>query len=277
MGHWQHRCTGCILDAWVREARRARAEREEALRALLLRKGALLSARYARGWFGARRQRAAQRRCAAARASLVGAAWRGWLRLIEARRRREDLEWLFGPDMGGLEAQLETKALQVIATLRDEARAATQLQSAAHEARGIRPQAGSAYGHTRGRACIRPQAGSALHTATGGVGSAYGHTRGRVCIRPQAGVHVRVPGDAHVVAGVSTHGVRHGCMRMVAGDTARDGGAARLDHGRRARGGALQGGEVAARAGGLSYLVIPPPPFSSKAARSQLEQVAAKP
>ena len=109
MGHWQHRCTGCILDAWVREARRARAEREEALRALLLRKGALLSARYARGWFGARRQRAAQRRCAAARASLLGAAWRGWLRLIEARRRREDLEWLFGPAMGGLEAQLESK------------------------------------------------------------------------------------------------------------------------------------------------------------------------
>ena len=228
MGHWQHRCTGCIVDAWVREARRARAEREEALRALLLRKGALLSARYARGWFGARRQRAAQRRCAAARASLLGAAWRGWLRLIEARRRREDLEWLFGPDMGGLEAQLETKALQVIATLRDEARAATQLQSAAHEARGM-----------------RPQAGSGLHTATGGV-----------CIRPQAGVHVRVPGDAHMVSGMGVCAwlqawvYAHGCMRMVAGDPARDGGAARLDHGRRARGGALQGGEVAARAGG---------------------------
>ena len=218
MGHWQHRCTGCIVDAWVREARRARAEREEALRALLLRKGALLSARYARSWFGARRQRAAQRRCAAARASLVGAAWRGWLRLMEARRRREDLEWLFGPDMGGLEAQLETKALQVIATLRDEARAATELQSAAHEARGIRS---------------RPQAGSGLHTATGGgarVDSRHGCTW----------LHARV----------YVHGCMHGCMRMVAGDPARDGGAALVDHGRRARGGALQGGEVTARAGG---------------------------
>jgi hypothetical protein len=35
--------------------------------------------------------------------------------------------------MGGLEAQLETKALQVIATLREEARVASELQSAAHE------------------------------------------------------------------------------------------------------------------------------------------------
>jgi hypothetical protein len=133
MAHWHHRCTGCILDAWRAEARRARAEREEALRALLLRKGAVLSARFARGWFGAAARRRTLRRRAAARASLVGVAWRGWLRLIEARRRREDLEWLFGPAMGGLEAQLETKALQVIATLREEARAASELQSAAHE------------------------------------------------------------------------------------------------------------------------------------------------
>ena len=87
-----------------------------------------------RGWFGAAARRRTLRRRALARASLLGLAWRGWLPLIEERRRREDLEWLFGPGLGGLEAQLEAKALQVIATLREEARANTERQAAAHEA-----------------------------------------------------------------------------------------------------------------------------------------------
>ena len=129
---------GCILRSWVGEARRARAERDAALRALLLRKGVVLSARYARGWFGAAARRRALRRRAAACASMLGAAWRGWLQLIEARRRREQLEWLFGEGMSGLETQLEAKALQVAATLRDEARTASEQQTAAHEASCIR-------------------------------------------------------------------------------------------------------------------------------------------
>ena len=99
--------------AWAEEARTQREERDAVLRQKLLRNGALMSVKVVRAWFdfSARRRAAKRRVCFGA--SHAGAAFRTWLLLIDAKRRREFLEWALGPDMAVLGGKLRQATKQL--------------------------------------------------------------------------------------------------------------------------------------------------------------------
>jgi len=130
---WLHSTLYQCMGAWAQETRRVRDERDAVLRAQLMRRGATMGARYARGWFEAGRARQAKKRLALAKLSLLGASFRGWGKLIEARRRREMLEWLFGDGLEGLHEGVQTAARPMIDELqaaREHARQEAEATSA---------------------------------------------------------------------------------------------------------------------------------------------------
>ena len=88
----------CFL-AWATEARTQREERDAKLREQLLRNGALLEVKIVRAWFDWRTERLKNKYKVVWKISPAGAAFRAWLGLIDAKRRREFLEWALGPDL----------------------------------------------------------------------------------------------------------------------------------------------------------------------------------
>lgn len=92
--------------AWANEARAQREERDAALRQALLRNGALLEAKIVRAWFEWRTKRLKNKHKVCWRLSYAGCAFRAWLGLIDAKRRREFLEWALGPDLSILNGKL---------------------------------------------------------------------------------------------------------------------------------------------------------------------------
>ena len=88
----------CFI-AWRDEARNERESRDSALRAQLLKKGNLLGVRVVKAWFEWRAERLKAKYKVVWKISHAGYAFRAWLSLIDAKRRREFLEWALGPDM----------------------------------------------------------------------------------------------------------------------------------------------------------------------------------
>ena len=64
----------------------------------------------ARAWFDYRAKRAVVKKWVVFKCSAAGCAFRAWLQLIDAKRRREFLEWaLGGPDMSVLNTKLKSE------------------------------------------------------------------------------------------------------------------------------------------------------------------------
>ena len=100
-GGTQYKC----FISWADEARAQRDERDAALRAQLMKKGSVLGVRVVQAWFAWNAQRRAARRRIGWGVSAAGKAFRSWLLLIDAKRRREFLEWALGPNMSHLQSR----------------------------------------------------------------------------------------------------------------------------------------------------------------------------
>ena len=79
---------------------------------------------------------------------MLGASFRGWGRLIEAKRRREMLEWLFGDGLEGLHEGVQQAARPMIDELqaasahaRQEAEATSERLREEMAAKGLEPLA----------------------------------------------------------------------------------------------------------------------------------------
>jgi len=96
----------CFM-AWANEARTQREERDEVLRKALLKNGALMEVKVVRAWFDWRTERLKNKHKCLWKISPAGAAFRGWLALIDAKRRREFLEWALGPDLSVITGKLK--------------------------------------------------------------------------------------------------------------------------------------------------------------------------
>ena len=94
--------------AWADEARAQREERDAILRRKLLQNGALLEVKVVRAWFDWRTRRLAGKRRVGWAISPAGCAFRAWQRLMDAKRRREFLDWALGPDMSVLTGRFKS-------------------------------------------------------------------------------------------------------------------------------------------------------------------------
>jgi hypothetical protein len=121
------------FQAWALEARTQREERDAVLRQALLRNGAMMEVKVVRAWFDWRTTRLAGKRRVVWRISPAGTAFRAWQMLIDAKRRREFLDWALGPEMslitGKLKAATKTLSDDLGAQIEGVRESVTSLQT----------------------------------------------------------------------------------------------------------------------------------------------------
>ena len=121
------------FQAWAIEARTQREERDAVLRQALLRNGAMMEVKVVRAWFDWRTTRLAGKRRVVWRISPAGTAFRAWQMLIDAKRRREFLDWALGPEMslitGKLKAATKTLSDDLGAQIEGVRESVTSLQT----------------------------------------------------------------------------------------------------------------------------------------------------
>lgn len=106
----------CFI-AWRDAAVEARVERDTLLREQLLRNGSMQCVKIVRAWFEWRGRRLAAKYKIMWTISPAGCAFRAWQQLIDAKRRRDFLEWALGPDMSHLQTKLKAATRSITETM----------------------------------------------------------------------------------------------------------------------------------------------------------------